>query len=95
MRTILTFCLITILFTACSSEKLDRETALKLLQDKKAYPKVLDEEIYTADPDDAKKILDSGLEKEGLLKVQRTQKLKDIGKPLISFTDKAKPYFYL
>ena len=92
MTKIMNLCMAVVLFAACSSDKLDRETALKLLQDKKAYPKVLDEEIYTADPEDAKRILDSGLEKEGLLKVQRTQNLVDIGSPLISFTDKAKPY---
>ena len=92
MKKIMNLCMAVVLFAACSSDKLDRQTALKLLQDKKAYPKVLDEEIYTADPEDAKRILDSGLEKEGLLMVQRTQELKDIGKPLISFTDKAKPY---
>ncbi|SDM97982.1 hypothetical protein SAMN05421813_13142 [Daejeonella rubra] len=92
MKKIMNLFMAVVLFAACSSDKLDRQTALKLLQDKKAYPKVLDEEIYTADPQDAKRILDSGLEKEGLLKVQRTQKLVDIGSPLISFTDKAKPY---
>ena len=78
MKKIMNLFMAVVLFAACSSDKLDTETALKLLQDKKAYPKVLDEEIYTADPEDAKRILDSGLEKEGLLKVQRTQELKDI-----------------
>jgi len=33
-----------------------------------------------------------GLENEGLVVVQKTQSLKDVGKPLVSFTEKAKPY---
>jgi hypothetical protein len=32
------------------------------------------------------------LEKEGLVTVQRTQKLGDVGQPLIQFTEKAQPY---
>jgi len=92
MRKILNLCFVAMLFTSCASEKLDRETAQTLLLDQKAYPKILDEEIYTADPEDAKRILDSGLENEGLLIVQRTQSFMDIGKPLVSFTDKAESY---
>lgn len=33
-----------------------------------------------------------GLEKEGLVTVQRTQKLGDVGKPLVEFTSKAQAY---
>ncbi len=80
------------LFASCSSNDLDREQALKLLQEEKIYPKVIDEEIYTGDPTHAKKVLDAGLEESGFVTVQRTRKIMDIGKPIISFTDKAKPY---
>lgn len=44
------------------------------------------------DPQYAKKVLDAGLEAQGLLTVQRTQKLGDIGSPLIHFKDKARAY---
>jgi hypothetical protein len=82
-----------IILSACTSEKkLDRELALKILKEQKTYPKIVDEEIYTADPEDAKKILDSGLESEGLLAVQRTQNSGDVGKPIVTFTEKAKPF---
>jgi hypothetical protein len=39
-----------------------------------------------------KKAIDAGLEKRGVVTVQRTQKLADISKPIIGFTDKAQPY---
>jgi hypothetical protein len=37
-------------------------------------------------------MIDAGLEVQGLLTVKRTQKLGEIGSPLISFTDKAKAF---
>ena len=85
-----TACLI---IAACSSnEELSREEALRLIQQDKQYPKVIDYDIYRSDPQFARAVLDAGLEKEGLVTVQRTHKLADIGEPLIEFTDKAKPY---
>lgn len=93
MKSILTFCIVAILLTSCESkEKLDRETALSILKDENTYPKPLTEDIYIADPVDAKRLLDAGLEDEGLITVQRTQSLNDVGESLISFTEKAEPY---
>ncbi|TKB99171.1 hypothetical protein [Pedobacter cryophilus] len=80
------------LFTACSSKDLDKETALKLLQEQKDYPKTIETDIYVADPVDATKLFKSDLEKEGYVNIAHTQKLADVGKPIITFTDKAKPY---
>lgn len=80
------------LFAACGSSDLDKETALKLLNAQGNYPKPVDFEIYTADPVHARKALDVHLEEEGLVRIQKTQTLADLGKPLISFTEKAKPY---
>lgn len=37
-------------------------------------------------------MLDAGLETQGLLTVQRTQKLSDVGKPIIQLSGKAQPY---
>ncbi|MDB5119747.1 MAG: hypothetical protein JWN56_965 [Sphingobacteriales bacterium] len=92
MKKIVFLCFLLLLFAACSSNKLDNETALKLLQEKKEYPKVVHEEIYIADPEYAGKLLEKGLENDGLLTVQRTQRLNDVGKPLITFSEKATPY---
>tara|TARA_R110002050_G_scaffold102384_1_gene210908 strand:+ start:627 stop:989 length:363 start_codon:yes stop_codon:yes gene_type:complete len=36
--------------------------------------------------------VDAGLETNGLIVVQKTQKLKDAGKALVQFTEKANPY---
>lgn len=77
----------------CTSNKeLSHEEAFKLIQQGKHYPQLLDYDIYCGDPKHAKKVIDTGLEAQGLLTVQRTQKLGDIGSPLIHFTDKAQAY---
>src|SRR5690606_34453868 len=93
MKSILILSIAVILLTSCESkEKLDRETALSILKEENTYPKPITEDIYIADPADAKRLLDTGLEDEGLITVQRTQSLNDVGEPLISFTEKAEEY---
>ncbi|MGX5690274.1 hypothetical protein [Arcticibacter tournemirensis] len=92
MKKIVSLLALAFLFVACGSNDLDKETALKILKEQGNNSKVIDFEIYTADPVQVRKVLDAKLEEEGLVKVQRTQKLADLGKPLISFTEKAKPY---
>ena len=86
------FTIYSVLITGCTSKKLSREEAFQLLQQSKQYPMVIDYEIYCSDPTFAKKAIDAGLEEQGLVTVKRTQKLRDVGTPLIEFTDKAKPY---
>jgi hypothetical protein len=88
---ILTVVIITI--TSCTNKTLDEKTAIELIKKEYHYPRVLDYNIYCSDPAHARKVLQAGLEEKGMVTVQRTQKLKDIGKPLIHFTDAAKPYF--
>lgn len=93
MKSILTLCVAAIMLTSCESkEKLDRETALSILKEENTYPNPINEDIYIADPVDAKRMLDAGLEDEGLITVQQTQSLNDVGEPLISFTEKAAQY---
>lgn len=92
MKKIMNLCMAVVLFAACSSDKLDRDKALQLIQEKKLYPKVISYNVFTADPVHARRMLDAGLESSGMLTVQRTQKLIDVGKPIIAFTDMAKPY---
>jgi hypothetical protein len=82
------------LLTACSDDNKDlsREEAMNLLKQQTTYPKVVDYDIFCGDPAFAKKVLDAGLEAQGLLIVQRTQKLSDVGKPIIQLSPKAEPY---
>lgn len=93
MKSILALCIATILLISCDSkEELDRETALTILKEENTYPKPVTEDIYVADPADAKRLLDAGLEDAGLITVQRTQSLSEVGESLISFTEKAEPH---
>ncbi len=81
------------LICGCSSkEELTHEQAASLIKEAMKYPRVIDYDIYTSDPEFAKMAIDKGLEKEGLVSVQRTQKLGDVGKSLVEFTSKAQPY---
>lgn len=77
---------------ACSKKKLTKDEALILLAKEKGYPRTIDFEIFTADPAHAKKLLDANLENDGYVRIQRTQKLGDVGNPLVNFTEKAKPF---
>ena len=60
-----------VLFAACSADKLDRDEALKLIQDRKLYPNVISYAVFTADPVHARRVLDARLESSGMLTVQR------------------------
>lgn len=91
MKKILIALLPIFLIVACSSEKLDRERALQLLQENHKSQSAT-YNIFTSDPTYAKRMLDAGLESDGLLKVQRTQNLNEAGQPLITFTEKGKAY---
>ena len=92
MKKLLLIILIAGLMAGCFSKELSREEASRIIKQEMQYPKVVDFDIYCSDPAMARKAIDAGLEEQGLVTVQRTQKLQDIGKPLISFTEKSKPY---
>ncbi len=83
-----------ILMAGCSDDKreLSREEAMNIIKQETTYPKVIDYDLFCGDPEFAKKVLDAGLETQGLLTVQRTQKLGDVGKPIIQLSGKAQPY---
>lgn len=91
MKKLFLIILIAGLLAGCSSKELSREDASRIIKQEMHYPKVVDYDIFCSDPVHARKVIDAGLEEKGLVTVQRTQKLKDIGKPLVSFTEKAKP----
>lgn len=88
------FSTIWMLSSSCSNkiQELSREEAMSLIKQDAEYPKVIDFDIYCGDPEFAKKVLDSGLEAQGLVTVQKTQKLSEVGNPLIRFSEKAQPY---
>lgn len=85
-------CAASIILTGCSSKELSRDEAFKMIKQNNQFPKLIDYDVYSSDPAVAKEAVDAGLEKEGLVTVQRTQKLGDVGKPLIQFTSKAQPF---
>ena len=94
MKAITFICAAAVLLVAagCGRNQLDKATALDLLKAENSYPRMVDYDIHRADPAHARRVLDAGLEEKGMLTVQRTQKMGDMGKPLIHFTDTAKPY---
>jgi hypothetical protein len=77
----------------CNAKQLTNEEAKNLIREKVGYPKVWPYEIYRADAAEATRFLNAGLERDGWLRVLRTQKLGDMGKPLVFFDDKAAKYF--
>lgn len=79
--------------SGCSpAQEPTKEEVLQVLNQELDYPRVIDYDIFCSDPEHAKKLLDAGLETSGLVLIQKTQKLKDAGKPLVQFTEKANPY---
>lgn len=80
------------LLSACKNQALQKEDALRLLKESGKYPLVHTYNIYTKDSEDGRKLLDAGLEKEGLVTVERNRKTGDNHAPVIEFTEKAKPY---
>jgi len=81
-----------LLLCGCGKNELSREDALALIKKEKGYPRVFEYEIFYSDPYHATRLLEKGLEGKGLVTIKKTQKLKDIGSPLVHFTAKAEPY---
>lgn len=78
-----------ILLSSCSSHELSRQKAFELIKQAYNYPSVWDFEVFTADPDQAVKLLAAGLETNGYIVVKRTQRMMDVGKPIVTLTDKS------
>ena len=92
MKTIIVIGFSIFLLGACQQPGLEQQEAAAVIRADKGYPKAYEYEVNMSDPASAKKLLDAGLEEEGMVTVDRTQKLKDAGEPIIHFTQKAKPY---
>jgi hypothetical protein len=87
------FSIFSLMIHSCNSNKeLSRNEALKQLKQERNFPIVIDYDVFCSDPEFGRKVLDAGLESAGLVTVQHTQKLADAGKPLITFTEKAKSF---
>lgn len=81
------------LITGCSEKELDREKAKAILQQDGQYPRTVDYYIYCGDSQHASRVINAGLEDVGLVTIKHRVKLGDIGKkPIVSFTEKARPY---
>jgi hypothetical protein len=80
----------------CESQKdknaLTHERAIELLTNANAYPKIVEYRIFCGGTETAQKVRNSDLEEQGLVSVQLSHTPADIGKPLVTFTEKAKPY---
>lgn len=92
MKTVSVLGFAILLMASCSQTKLEKEEASSAIRAEKNYPKVYEYEVNVSDPASARKLLDAGLEAEGLVTIDKTQKLKDAGQPIVHFTEKAKPY---
>lgn len=93
MKKLFLLFIVIILIVGCeTNSKPDKETVLKIINDDLNFPRTIDYEIFCSDPAHAKKLLDLKLDTTGMVTIQKTQKLKDIGSPLISFTEAAQPY---
>ena len=64
----------------------------KMLAEKKVYPKDVEVILFRNTEADVKRLIETGLVKEGLVTTQDQHTIHDIGKPLIYFTEKATPY---
>lgn len=95
-KLLFTLILAGVILSGCKhSPKLTPDEALQIINMELKYPRVIDYDIFCSDPAHAKSLLDAGLETSGMVTVQKTQKLKDIGKPLVQLTEKANPYLLL
>ncbi len=80
------------IITGCGPKQLDKQVAFDVIKKGLGYPRLLDYDIYCGDPEYARKIQKAGLDKGGLVTVSQTQKLSEVGKPLIQFSPKAQTY---
>jgi hypothetical protein len=81
-----------VFLSQCRPDELTREEAKRLLLQERAYPATVEYKIYCGSDSDAKKLHESGLVQDSLVVVKLAHTPEDVGKPLISFTEKARPY---
>lgn len=92
MKRILLILLLGLTFLGCQNEKDTHEKFMSILQNEIPFPRIVDYDIFCSDPAYSRKLLSAGLEDEGWVTIQKTQRLKDLGQALITFTNKSEPY---
>ncbi|QNL48893.1 hypothetical protein H8S90_19355 [Olivibacter sp. SDN3] len=93
MRSAKILFLIVIALFSCNKNELTKDQALSLLEQSDRYPYVHSYQIYVKDSEDGKRVINAGLEKEGLVKVERNRKSGNNEGNVIEFTEAAKTYF--
>jgi len=70
-KLLFTLIFVGVIFSGCNhAPKLTQDEALQIISKELNYPKVVDFDIYCSDPAFAKKLLDAGLETNGLVTIQ-------------------------
>jgi len=91
-RSILIFIGGCMVFTSCGTNQLDKKNVVTIFREERVYPKVVEYRIFAGNNETASELHQAGLDQRGYVTVQLEHTENDIGKPLINFTDKAKPY---
>lgn len=81
-----------VIVSSCGSKKLNQEEVARIFQEEKVYPKVMEYRVFCGNNETAEEMHDKGLDEQGLVTVKLNHTIEDVGMPLISFTEKAKPY---
>lgn len=81
-----------IVLCGCAGRDLSKEEAANLIRQQYGYPKQLTKPVSRVESDDAVKLLNNNFEKDGWVSVVKRQRLIDMGKPIVFFQDKARPY---
>jgi len=93
MRKLVLLMLVLSSLVACKNQTLDKEGVHNILEKSGKYPIIHSRNIYTKDSEDGRKLLDAGLEKDGLVSVERNRKAGDNHAPVIEFSADAKSFF--
>lgn len=73
-------------------KKLDQKIVVEIIKREFDYSGLSDYDIYCNDPKYVRKLEGIVLERGGFLVIEQKQKLIDIKKPVVSFTEKVKTY---
>ncbi|MEJ1241004.1 hypothetical protein WBG78_22850 [Chryseolinea sp. T2] len=78
------------MLVSCSD--LDNDRVEELLTAESVYPRTVDIRVYCNDQTTAREVVDNNLSRHGYVTAQFVHTPEDIGKPLITFTEQAKPF---
>ncbi len=78
---------------SCGTEEIKESQIEDLLRQAKAYPIVVEHRLFCNDTETAKNLHKKGLAEQGFVTANLSHTQTDIGKPLVSFTEKATPIY--